>query len=90
MKCKVRKILTLVPVLFFLILINETSAQEIKFKKLTVEQGLSNSFVNCLLQDRTGFIWFGTDDGLNRFDGYKIKVYRNNPDDKSSISESII
>ena len=90
MKCKVRKILTLVPVLFFLILINETSAQEIKFKKLTVEQGLSNSFVNCLLQDRTGFIWFGTDDGLNRFDGYEIKVYRNNPDDKSSISGNII
>ena len=42
------------------------------------------------LQDRTGFIWFGTDDGLNRFDGYEVKVYRNDPNDNSSISENII
>ena len=55
-----------------------------------MEEGLSNSFVNCLIQDRTGFIWFGTDDGLNRFDGYEVKVYRNNPNDKVSISENII
>jgi len=73
-----------------MILIGSISAQEIKFKKFTVEEGLSNSFVNCLLQDRTGFIWFGTDDGLNRFDGYDIKVYRNYPDDKFSLSENII
>ncbi|MCZ7615662.1 MAG: hypothetical protein M5T52_19470 [Ignavibacteriaceae bacterium] len=65
-------------------------SQSIPFGQLTAKQGLSNSFVNCLLQDHYGFIWFGTDDGLNRFDGYEIKVYRNNPDAKSSISENII
>jgi len=64
--------------------------QSISFGYFSVQEGLSNSFVNCLLQDKTGFIWFGTDDGLNRFDGYEIKVYRNNPEDKSSISENII
>lgn len=64
--------------------------QSIPFGRLTTENGLSNSFVNCLLQDRTGFIWFGTDDGLNRFDGYEVKVYRNDPNDESSISENII
>ena len=64
--------------------------QSIPFGHFSVQEGLSNSFVNCLLQDRTGFIWFGTDDGLNRFDGYEVKVYRNNPDDKSSLSENII
>lgn len=73
-----------------LLLLTESNAQNIPFGRLTTEHGLSNSYVNCLLQDRTGFIWFGTDDGLNRFDGYEIKVYRNNPDDKFSISENII
>ncbi|MCU0415357.1 MAG: hypothetical protein MUE91_13315, partial [Ignavibacteriaceae bacterium] len=64
--------------------------QSIPFGHFSVQQGLSNSFVNCLIQDRTGFVWFGTDDGLNRFDGYEVKVFRSNPNDKSSISENII
>lgn len=64
--------------------------QSIKFGHFSVEEELSNGFVNCLIQDRNGFIWFGTDDGLNRFDGYEVKVYRNDPNDESSISENII
>ena len=68
----------------------QSKAQNIPFGHFSVQEGLSNSFVNCLIQDRTGFIWFGTDDGLNRFDGYKVKVYRNDPSDNSSISENII
>lgn len=70
--------------------VNNIYPQSLPFGHLSVQDGLSNSFVNCLIQDRTGFIWFGTDDGLNRFDGYEIKVYRNKPDDKYSISENII
>ncbi|MEJ2103547.1 MAG: two-component regulator propeller domain-containing protein [Ignavibacteriaceae bacterium] len=65
-------------------------AQNQQFGKLTSEDGLSNSYVNCLLQDSYGFMWFGTDDGLNRFDGYEIKVYRNIPDDSTSLSNNII
>ena len=65
-------------------------SQNLNFGHISVEDGLSNSYVNCLLQDKTGFIWFGTDDGLNRFDGYEIKIYRNNPEDKFSISENTI
>ena len=64
--------------------------QNIQFGKITVEDGLSNSYVNCLMKDKTGFIWFGTDDGLNRYDGYDIKVYRSNPDDSTSISNNTI
>lgn len=70
--------------------ISEQFPQSPPFGQISVKEGLSNSFVNCLLQDRTGFIWFGTDDGLNRFDGYEMKVYRNNPEDAFSISENII
>lgn len=80
-------ILALIVLLVFL---SESIAQNISFGRFSVQDGLSNSFVNCLLQNRTGFIWFGTDDGLNRFDGYAMKVYRSNPSDKFSLTENII
>lgn len=60
------------------------------FQRYTVEDGLSHSTVNCILQDQQGFMWFGTDDGLNRFDGYSFKVYRNDPDDPDSLSHNMI
>ena len=82
-------ILLLVLVQLFLASVNSLSQNQ-QFGKLTVEDGLSNSFVNCLLQDSFGFIWFGTDDGLNRFDGYDIKVYRNIPNDTTSLSGNVI
>lgn len=78
-----------VSLLSFTLLIN-VSAQDIFFKHLTVENGLSNNKVNCMLEDHLGFIWFGTEDGLNRFDGYDLKIYRHQPDDKSSISSNDI
>jgi signal transduction histidine kinase/ligand-binding sensor domain-containing protein len=77
-------------VIFLALIPLQSKSQNIPFGHFSVQEGLSNSVVNCLLQDRTGFIWFGTDDGLNRFDGYEVKVYRNDPNDNSSISENII
>lgn len=65
-------------------------AQSISFKHLTVENGLSNNDVNTLIQDKAGFIWFGTEDGLNRFDGYNFRIYRNNPSDSNSLSNNSI
>jgi signal transduction histidine kinase/ligand-binding sensor domain-containing protein len=64
--------------------------QQIPFGRLTVNEGLSNNSVYCLLQDKTGFLWIGTDDGLNRYDGYELKIYRNDPDDKTSLPENVI
>lgn len=77
-------------IFLFLAFCGKDFSQSISFGHFSVQEGLSDSFVNCLLQDRTGFIWFGTDDGLNRFDGYEIKVYRNHLNDEFSISENII
>ncbi|MBS4036323.1 MAG: response regulator [Ignavibacterium sp.] len=65
-------------------------AQSIKFNNLTVEDGLSNNKVNIIIQDKTGFIWFGTEDGLNRYDGYNLKVYRHDSSDSNSLSNNSI
>jgi len=59
-----------------------------RFQRLSVEQGLSQSTVSAILRDTQGFMWFGTADGLNRYDGYAFTVYRNNPQDSSSLSDN--
>ncbi len=63
-------------------------AQDISFKHLTTDEGLSNNQVLDIIQDKTGFIWMATDDGLNRFDGYNFKIYRNIPADSTSLSDN--
>ena len=72
--------------------INESYAQKnnFSFDNLGLRDGLSQSFVNCIVQDNQGFIWLGTQDGLNKFDGYHFKVYKNNPKDNNSISSNYI
>jgi ligand-binding sensor domain-containing protein len=69
---------------------NKSSRASTVFQRYTVEDGLSHSTINCILQDQQGFMWFGTDDGLNRFDGYSFKVYRNDPEDPDSLSHNMI
>ena len=64
--------------------------QNVIFKSITTEEGLSSSDVNCLIQDKLGFIWIGTDNGLNRFDGSEFRVFRNNPNNTNSISDNSI
>ena len=64
--------------------------REVKFEHISIEDGLSQSSVNCILKDRRGLMWFGTQDGLNRYDGYKFKIYRHQPDNSNSISDSHI
>lgn len=69
-----------------------TTAQStsIRFEKLTVEQGLSQNTVKCIHQDALGFIWFGTFDGLNRYDGYEFVIYKPDFSDSTSISSNRI
>jgi len=56
----------------------------------TIEDGLSQTTVNCLIQDNRGFFWIGTQDGINKFDGYRFEVMKNDPSDSSSISNNFI
>ena len=62
--------------------------QNIRFEHLSIDDGLSNNIVYTILQDSRGFMWFGTEDGLNKYDGYNFTVYRHDPDDSLSISEN--
>ena len=66
------------------------SAQNINFKHLSIQDGLSQSTINCIFQDSRGFMWFGTQDGLNKYDGYNFTVYKKNPVDTNSISHNWI
>ncbi len=49
---------------------------QVEFQHVGSEQGLSQATVRCIFQDRQGFLWFGTQDGLNKYDGYTLTVYR--------------
>lgn len=60
--------------------------QKIKFDNISLNEGLSQSSISAIVQDQKGYIWFGTQDGLNRYDGYRFKISKNDPDDPSSIS----
>ena len=61
-------------------------SRHLKFGRLTSENGLSNDSVWGIAQDSRGFMWFGTLDGLNRYDGNNFKLYRHDPDDLHSLS----
>ncbi|MDO6432823.1 two-component regulator propeller domain-containing protein [Flavitalea sp. BT771] len=73
-----------------LFLSSGAAGQSYYFRHYQVEDGLSNNAVLSCLQDSKGFIWFGTKDGLNRFDGYTFKVFRNDPEDKTTIGNNFI
>ena len=59
----------------------------LRFDHISIEQGLSQSSVQVIFQDRRGFLWFGTEDGLNRYDGYNVKIYKPDPDAINSLSD---
>lgn len=65
-------------------------ASQIRFEHITSEHGLSENVVNCIFQDSKGFIWVGTNDGLNRYDGYRFTVFNPIPDDENAINSNLI
>jgi ligand-binding sensor domain-containing protein len=67
-----------------------TQPPPIQFQHLTAEHGLSNNRVQAITQDKYGLIWIGTQDGLNRFDGYKADVYQNERGNKKSLPNNYV
>ncbi|RAJ93196.1 signal transduction histidine kinase [Larkinella arboricola] len=69
---------------------SQAQISQIRFKHITTQEGLSESNVTCILQDKQGFMWFGTQDGLNKYDGYSFTIYQNEPRDPASLSDNYI
>jgi ligand-binding sensor domain-containing protein/signal transduction histidine kinase len=61
---------------------------DIQFTNVGISDGLSNSTVYSIIQDKRGFMWFGTQNGLNKFDGYNFVVFKNIPFDSTSIKDN--
>mgnify|MGYP000176845682 CR=1 FL=1 len=68
----------------------ENNYKALKFKNFSLKEGLSQSSVLTILQDRKGFLWFGTRDGLNKYDGNVFKVFRHYSQDSTTLSDSFI
>lgn len=88
----ISKHITLIFITFLLIFnsvhsyaLNNTLKKRLFFKSYTLDQGLSNNTVFSIEQDFQGFIWFGTHEGLNRFDGYEFKKYFHDPNDSLTL-----
>ncbi len=64
--------------------------KRLTFEHLSIENGLSQIAVNAILQDSKGFLWFGTEDGLNRYDGYKFEIFKPEPNNKNAIYDNFI
>ncbi|MDZ7723054.1 MAG: two-component regulator propeller domain-containing protein [candidate division KSB1 bacterium] len=79
-------------ILFFLLMANAVHSQykNLRFTHLSTADGLSRSHVTCSSQDARGFMWFGTSNGLNRYDGYDFSIYTYHQNDPYSISHNYI
>ncbi|HEX2535178.1 MAG TPA: two-component regulator propeller domain-containing protein [Chitinophagaceae bacterium] len=77
-------------ILILLPLLPLQAQEKLRFTHLTAEKGLSQSSVRSIIRDRYGFMWFGTEDGLNRFDGQNFMIYRHQPGDPKSLRSSTI
>lgn len=79
-------------IIFLLVPLSSLRSQSVSvaFERLAIEQGLSHNAVMAVVQDKQGFLWFGTQDGLNRYDGLRFTVFRNNMRDSSSLFTSNI
>ncbi len=76
--------------LCFMLLLSVTASGQYKYEALTTSDGLSQGYIYDILQDKDGFMWFATKDGLNRYDGYTFKVYTHDSSDPHSISNNTI
>ncbi|WP_345953992.1 two-component regulator propeller domain-containing protein [Mucilaginibacter sp. PAMB04168] len=78
-------------IIYFLVCCIQTSyAQSVKFDRLSIEDGLSQNSVLAVCEDKDGFIWLGTRDGLNKYNSYDFKIYKSHPANKSSLQSSYI
>lgn len=76
--------------IFFMFVTTAVWSQNFVFEKITTREGLSQNDVTDIFQDRNGFLLIGTNDGLNRYDGYTFKTYRVNPNSDIGINSNLV
>ncbi|MEM6698142.1 MAG: two-component regulator propeller domain-containing protein, partial [Bacteroidota bacterium] len=76
--------------ILFTNLVLQAQGNQVLFDHITAEDGLSEAVINCIFQDSKGFMWFGTNDGLNRYDGYNFTVFKPSPDEEDAINSNLI
>lgn len=94
--CKLKNcklIFLFIQILLFLLVYGpagDAQPKRLQFKYLTSDNGLSSNIGSCIIQDHKGFMWIGTPDGLNRYDGFNFVVYKNNSADSTSLADNVI
>ncbi|WP_025145860.1 hybrid sensor histidine kinase/response regulator transcription factor [Pedobacter jeongneungensis] len=82
--------LTIAIFLFYIGCFSAAYSQRIAFENLTVDNGLSQNSVLAIVQDGRGFMWYGTQHGLNKYNARSFKIYKNDPSDRTSLSSNYI
>jgi len=88
-----RTLVILIAVLFSFLTLNSSGTgvvNNLNFDFYSQEHGLSNNQIHCILQDKQGWMWFGTSQGVCRFDGYKFTVFKNDPEDSASLKGNLV
>lgn len=91
MKTKQQKLFNMLFYILFIFTsgsLNAFAQDQLTFKHLTINEGLSQNTVFCIMQDKTGFIWVGTEDGLNKYDGYDFTIFKHENNNPKSLSHS--
>jgi ligand-binding sensor domain-containing protein/two-component sensor histidine kinase len=78
----------LLTVFIFSFLLSLAQTTSLRFEHLTIKDGLSQSLIYNIFQDSYGYLWIATQDGLNRYDGYEFKVFKNNPFDSTTLTHN--
>lgn len=87
---RIRSLIVLILSYFLSLATVRAGVENVRFERLSIQDGLSQSVITSIYQDSKGFMWFGTQDGLNRYNGYDFEIFRNIPDDSTSLSENQI
>lgn len=76
--------------LLFLGFVSKAQHEQFQFSRLDINNGLSHNWVTCIMKDSKGFMWFGTLSGLNKYDGYKFKVFKHSISDTTTLNDDFI
>ncbi len=68
----------------------QAQSGQIRFEHLTIDDGLSQSTITAIVQDTTGYLWFGTEEGLNRYDGLGFEIFKHDPQNENSLQSNIV